>query len=48
MKKLLFLIAVGALAYWLVKDRLGAETDEFVFTDDAHTAGESSETTDAV
>lgn len=33
MKKLLVLIALGLLAYWLLKDRLGSEPDEFVFTE---------------
>mgnify|MGYP001472189907 CR=1 FL=1 len=33
MKKLLMLLALGGLAYWLVKDRLGGEPDEFVFTE---------------
>ena len=33
MKKLLVLIAVAALAYWLLKDRLGSEPEEFVFTE---------------
>lgn len=33
MKKLIFLIALGALAYWLVKDRLSGEPDEFIFTE---------------
>jgi hypothetical protein len=33
MKKLLVLIGLAALAYWLVKDRLGGEPDEFVFTE---------------
>jgi hypothetical protein len=33
MKKLLLLLALGGLAYWLVKDRLGGEPDEFVFTE---------------
>lgn len=32
-KKLLMLLALGGLAYWLVKDRLGGEPDEFVFTE---------------
>ncbi len=34
LKKLIFLIAIGALAYWLVKDRLGGEPDEFIFTEE--------------
>jgi hypothetical protein len=34
LKKLIFLIAIGALAYWLVKDRLGSEPDEFIFTEE--------------
>jgi hypothetical protein len=33
MKKLLVLAGLGALAYWLVKDRLGGEPDEFTFTE---------------
>ncbi len=33
MKKLLVLICIGVLAYWLLKDRLGSEPDEFVFTE---------------
>lgn len=33
MKKLLMLVAVGALVFWLLKDRLGGEPDEFVFTE---------------
>lgn len=33
MKKLLVLLALAGLAYWLVKDRLGGEPDEFVFTE---------------
>jgi hypothetical protein len=33
MKKLLVLIAVALLAYWLLKDRLGSEPEEFVFTE---------------
>lgn len=33
MKKVLVLIALAALAYWLLKDRLGSEPDEFVFTE---------------
>jgi hypothetical protein len=33
MKKLLLLLGLAALAYWLVKDRLGGEPDEFVFTE---------------
>ncbi len=40
MKKLLMLLALGGLAYWLVKDRLGGEPDEFVFTE-APPAGEA-------
>ncbi|MCU0308434.1 MAG: hypothetical protein MUE51_11830 [Thermoleophilia bacterium] len=31
--KLLALIGVGALIYWLVRDRLGGEPDEFTFTE---------------
>lgn len=34
LKKLIFLIAIAALAYWLVKDRLGSEPDEFIFTEE--------------
>jgi len=34
MKKLIFLIAIGALAYWLVKDRLAGEPDEFIFAEE--------------
>lgn len=33
MKKLLVLVGIGALVFWLVKDRLGGEPDEFVFTE---------------
>ena len=33
MKKLLVLLALAGLVYWLVKDRLGGEPDEFVFTE---------------
>jgi hypothetical protein len=33
MKKLLILIGLGGLAYWLVKDRLGGAPDEFAFTE---------------
>jgi hypothetical protein len=33
MKKLLMMAGLGALAYWLVKDRLGGEPDEFAFTE---------------
>jgi hypothetical protein len=33
MKKLLILLSLAGLAYWLVKDRLGGEPDEFVFTE---------------
>jgi hypothetical protein len=33
MKKLLLLLGLAALVYWLVKDRLGGEPDEFVFTE---------------
>ncbi|MBY0398312.1 MAG: hypothetical protein K2X91_17845 [Thermoleophilia bacterium] len=33
MKKLLVLLALAGLAYWLAKDRLGGEPDEFVFTE---------------
>lgn len=33
MKKLLVLLALAAVAYWLVKDRFGSEPDEFVFTE---------------
>jgi len=40
MKKFLMLLVLGGLAYWLVKDRLGGEPDEFVFTE-APAAGEA-------
>ena len=40
MKKLLVLLVLAGLAYWLVKDRLGGEPDEFVFTE-APPAGEA-------
>ncbi len=40
MKKLLVLLVLGGLAYWLMKDRLGGEPDEFVFTE-APPAGEA-------
>ena len=43
MKKLLILLVLGGLAYWLVKDRLGGEPDEFVFTE-APPAGEAQPT----
>ena len=33
MRKLLVLVGLGALGYWLVKDRLAGEPDEFVFTE---------------
>lgn len=33
MKKLLVLLALAAVAYWLVKDRFGGEPDEFIFTE---------------
>lgn len=33
MRKLLVLVALGALGYWLLKDRLAGEPDEFVFTE---------------
>ena len=33
MKKLLVLVGIGALVFWLVKDRLGGEPNEFVFTE---------------
>lgn len=33
MKKLLVLFGIGALVFWLVKDRLGGEPEEFVFTE---------------
>lgn len=39
MKKLLMLLLLAGLGYWLVKDRLGGEPDEFVFTE-APPAGE--------
>jgi hypothetical protein len=34
MKKLIILIALAALAYWLVKDRLSGDADEFIFTEE--------------
>lgn len=33
MKKLLVLFGIGALVYFLVKDRLGGAPEEFVFTE---------------
>jgi hypothetical protein len=33
MKKLLVLVGIAALVFWLLKDRLGGEPDEFVFTE---------------
>ena len=33
MKKLLTLVGLGAVAYWLVKDRLSVNDDEFAFTE---------------
>ena len=33
MKKLLVLAGLGGLVYWLAKDRLGGDPDEFVFTE---------------
>ncbi len=33
MKKLILLIALAALAYWLLKDRIGGDAEEFVFTE---------------
>ena len=33
MKKLLVLAGLGGLVYWLAKDRLGGEPDEFVFSE---------------
>lgn len=33
MRKLMLLVGLGALGYWLVKDRLAGEPDEFVFTE---------------
>jgi hypothetical protein len=33
MKKILVLVGIAALAFWLVKSRLGGEPDEFVFTE---------------
>lgn len=33
MKKLLVLLGLGGLACWLLKDRLGGEPDEFIFTE---------------
>ncbi len=52
MKKLLVLLVLAGLAYWLVKDRLGGEPDEFVFTEappagDAETPAEAPPAADA-
>ena len=47
LKKLIFLIAIGALAYWLVKDRLGSEPDEFVFTEEPPAAADGATDTTA-
>jgi hypothetical protein len=33
LKKLLVLAAIGGLVYWFVRNRLGGEPDEFVFTE---------------
>lgn len=33
MKKLLVLLLLAGLAYWFVKDRLGGDAEEFVFTE---------------
>ena len=33
MKKLILLIGLAALAYWLLKDRIGGDAEEFVFTE---------------
>lgn len=38
MKKLLLLVSVGALVFYLLKDRFGGEPDEFVFTEAPVTA----------
>lgn len=42
MKKLLVLVGLGGLAYWLAKDRLGGEPDEFVFSEASPPADEES------
>ena len=31
--KLLALVGIGAIVYWIVRDRLGGEPDEFTFTE---------------
>ncbi len=31
--KLLALVGIGALVYWIVRERLGGEPDEFTFTE---------------
>ncbi len=33
MRKLMILVGLGALGYWLLRDRLAGEPDEFVFTE---------------
>ncbi|MFN8109925.1 MAG: hypothetical protein U0Y82_08770 [Thermoleophilia bacterium] len=33
MKKLLVLFALGGVVFWLLKDRLAGEPEEFVFTE---------------
>jgi len=33
MKKLLVLLVLAGVAYWFVKDRLGGDAEEFVFTE---------------
>jgi hypothetical protein len=43
MKKLLVLLVLAAVAYWLVKDRFGGEPDEFVFTEVEATEPESAQ-----
>jgi hypothetical protein len=46
MKKILVLVGIAALAFWLVKSRLGGEPDEFVFTE-APPVGEADTSGDA-
>lgn len=43
MKKLLVLVGLAALAYWLVKDRFSGEPDEFVFTEVAPSSADAAE-----
>jgi hypothetical protein len=45
MKKLIVLLALAAVAYWLVKDRFGGEPDEFIFTEVAPNEPEPAPTT---